>query len=130
MVKERVDVRVELELLDELDIIAQRNGQSRSAVIRDAIENFVDEKKHGWNTTSIQVNIPTRLAGRLQKRVFNGDANNRDEAIGEAIKTWVVTHEQFHLHTKYELDAITAENMKNDKANAQHQDAGKQLARK
>ena len=130
MKKERVDVRVELELLDELDIIAQRSGQSRSSIIRDAIASFVDEKKYGWNSTPVQVNIPTRLADRLHKRVLNGDANNHEEAIGEAIKTWVVNHEQFHLKTKYELDEITARNMEEDKANAQLQDAGKQLARK
>jgi len=129
MRKERVDVRVELDLLDELDIIAQRSGLSRSSVIRDAIDHYVDEQKHDWNSRSVKVNIPARLADRLQQRVINGDANTQDEAIGEAIKTWVVEHENFHLHTKYELDAITARNMKNDAAKTQLQINERQLAR-
>ena len=60
MRKERADVRVEPELLEELDIIAQRSGQSRSEAIRDAIASFVMDQKDGWNSTSLKHTVTYR----------------------------------------------------------------------
>ena len=130
MRKERGDVRIEPELLEELDIIAQRRGQSRSSMIRDAVETLVMEEKDGWNSTAIKVNISNRLADRVQQRILNADVIDLDEAVRDALKAWVKKLENFNLKTKYELDAITAENVKNDTTKAQLENAGKQLARK
>jgi len=52
MNKERIDVRVEPELLEELDAISERQGLgSRSAAIREAIASYVIDNKDGWNST-------------------------------------------------------------------------------
>ena len=130
MRKERVDIRIEPELLKELDIIAQRKGQSRSSAIRDAVEIHVMELKDEWNSTAIKVNISKRLAERVQQRILNGDVVDLDEAVKDALKAWVKEVEYFNLKTKYDLDAITAENVKNDTAKSQLEEVGKQLAKR
>ena len=43
MRKQRVDVRLDAELLDEVDSIAARLGSSRSEVIREAVASHVIE---------------------------------------------------------------------------------------
>jgi len=128
--KERVDVRIEPELLEELDIIAQRSGQSRSSAIRDAVANLVMEQKDGWNSTMIQVNIPNRLAGKVDRAIMNSDATDLDDAIKQALVFWTKDLEDYYLNREPKMEKITAKNIQKDSAIAQMRDSGKKLARK
>ena len=130
MRKERADVRVEPELLEELDIIAQRKGQSRSEAIRDAIACFVDEEKDGWNTTRIDVKIPNRLADKVDWAITNCDADNVDAVVEKSLEHWLELRQNFYLGDKGKLDQIAAENAKKDTAKRQLEEAGRQLARR
>ncbi len=130
MRKERADVRVEPELLEELDIIAQRSGQSRSEAIRDAIACFVDEQKDGWNSTKINVNIPNRLADKVDMAIMNSDATDIDDVIKQALDFWTRDIEDYHLNRKPTMESITAENVRKDSAKSQMSKTVKQLARR
>jgi metal-responsive CopG/Arc/MetJ family transcriptional regulator len=130
MRKERADVRVEPELLEELDAIAQRKGQSRSEAIRDAIACFVDEEKDGWNSTGLKVNIPNRLADKVDMAIMNSDATDIDNVIKQALDFWTRDIEDYHLNRKPKMEKITAENVRKDSANAQMRESSKLLARK
>ena len=130
MRKERADVRVEPELLEELDTIAQRKGQSRSEAIRDAIAGFVDEEKDGWNSTGLKVNIPNRLADKVDMAIMNCDATDIDDVIKQALDFWTRDIENYHLNRKPKMEKITAENVRKDSANAQMRESSKLLARK
>ena len=130
MRKERADVRVEPELLEELDIIAQRSGQSRSEAIRDAIACFVMDQKDGWNSTSLKVNIPNRLADKVDTAIMNSDATDIDDVIKQALDFWTRDLEDYHLNRKPKMDSITAENVRKDTAKAQMNEKVKQLARR
>jgi Arc/MetJ-type ribon-helix-helix transcriptional regulator len=128
MNKERVDVRVEPELLEELDIIAQRMGiNSRSSAIREAIASFVIENKDGWNTSGIAVNIPNRVAERLQRHVRNGDAKDTDEAIVMALELWLCKLEHYYLVERDELERIAQGNVDLDDTMRHMRKAGKKL---
>ncbi len=117
MNKERVDVRVELELLEELDAIGQREGfTSRSSVIREAIASYVMEHKDGWNTTGITLNIPNRTAERLQRHIMNGDARDSQEAVVLALDFWLRDLEIYYLRRRGRMEAILRENMAADDA--------------
>ncbi len=130
MRKERADVRVEPELLEEIDIIAQRKGQSRSEAIRDAIAGFVDDEKDGWNSTGLKVNIPNRLADKVDMAIMNSDATDIDDVIKQALDFWTRDLEDYHLNRKPKMEKITADNVRKDSANAQMRDNGIKLARK
>ena len=130
MRKERADVRVEPELLEELDIIAQRSGQSRSEAIRDAIASFVMDQKDGWNSTKINVNIPNRLADKVDMAIMNSDAADIDDVIKQALDFWTRDIEDYHLSRKPRMEKITAENVRKDSAKSQMSKTVKQLARR
>ena len=128
MNKERVDVRVEPELLEELDVIAQRMGiNSRSSAIREAIANFVMDNKDGLNTSGITVNIPTRIAEKLQRQIMNGDAKDPDQAIVLALDFWLRNLEKYYLRDREKIERIVRENIQSDDAMKQLRKNGKDL---
>ncbi len=130
MRKERADVRVEPELLEELDIIAQRSGQRRSEAIRDAIASFVMDNKDSWNSTKINVNIPNRLADKVDMAIMNSDAADIDDLIKQALDFWTRDIEDYHLNRKPKMENITADNVRKDSAKSQLSKTVKQLARR
>jgi metal-responsive CopG/Arc/MetJ family transcriptional regulator len=128
MNKERVDVRVEPELLEELDIIAERLGlNSRSSAIREAIANFVMDNKDGWNTSGTTVNIPNRIAERLQRQIMNGDAKDSEQAIVLALDFWLKDLENYYLNRREKIERLVRDNMNSDDAMDQLRKNGKKL---
>ena len=101
MRKERVDVRVEPELLDELDIIAEREGlRSRSAAIRKAVTEYVLDNADGWNSETLKVTIPNRLAEKVQRFIMNGDARTPQEIMVLALEFWTADREDYYLNRR------------------------------
>jgi predicted DNA-binding protein len=116
MRKERIDVRVESELLEELEIIAERAGMNRSEVLREAVASYVMDNKDGWNSTGLKVNIPNRLAEKVSRHIMNGDARDAEEAIVLALDRWTSELEDYYLHRRDKIESIVARNVKNDAA--------------
>ena len=113
MRKERVDVRIEPELLDELDIIAERQGlRSRSAAIREAVTEFVLDNTDGWNSEMLKVTIPNRLAEKVQRFIMNGDARTPEEIMVLALEFWTADREDYYLNRRKKLESIVAENVR------------------
>ncbi len=113
MRKERVDVRIEPELLDELDIIAERQGlRSRSAAIREAVTEFVLDNTDGWNSEMLKVTIPNRLAEKVQRFIMNGDARTPEEIMILALEFWTADREDYYLNRRERLESIVAENVR------------------
>jgi predicted DNA-binding protein len=130
MNKERVDVRVEQELLEELDTISERLGvESRSAIIREAIATFVLDNKDGWNSTGIKVNLPNRMAERLQTHIMNGDASDAENAIVLALDFWLRDLEDYHMNRRATMEKIVRENMSSDRGLKELRNRGKDLGR-
>ncbi len=128
MNKERVDVRVEPELLEELDEIAQRLGLgSRSSAIREAIASYVMEHRDGWNTTGLKVRLPKRMTERLQRHIMNGDARDADEAIVLALDFWLRDLEVYYLRRRARLETAVRENIASDSALEQMSKDGRDL---
>ncbi len=117
MRKERIDVRVEPELLEELEIITEREGlRGRSAAIREAIASYVMDNKDGWNSTGLKVNIPNRLAEKVSRHIMNGDARDAEEAVVLALNRWTSELEDYYLHRRDKIESIVAANVKTDAA--------------
>ncbi len=130
MNKERVDARVEPELLEELDAISERLGlESRSAVIREAIAAFVMENKDGWNSTSIKVNLPNRMAEKLQNHIMNGDASDAENAMILALDFWLRDLEDYYMNRKANMEKIVRENISSDLSMKELRSRGKDLGR-
>ena len=130
MNKERADVRVEPELLEELDAISERLGLgSRSAAIREAIASFVMENKDGWNSTGLRVSLPNRMAERLNRQVMNGDANDPESAVILALDFWLRDLESYYLNKRSRLERIVDDNLRADSAMRELEDRAKDLGR-
>lgn len=129
MNKERVDVRVEPEFLEELDAVAERMGLSRSAAIREAIVAFVMDPKDGWNTTALRVNMPARIAERLNRQVNNGDAADPESAVIMALDFWLRDLEDYYERRRGRLDRIVRDNVRSDEAMKEAEDLGRDLGR-
>ncbi len=130
MNKERVDVRVEPELLEELDAITDRLGlESRSATIREAIAYFVMDSKDNWNSSSIKVNIPNRMAERARRHVMNGDAKDMENAMILALDFWLRDIEDYYIGRKRRLEKAVHENLSVDEAMKELEERGRDLGR-
>lgn len=129
MNKERVDVRVEPEFLEELDVLAERMGMSRSGAIREAIIAYVMENKEGWNSASVKVAIPNRIAERLSRHVSNGDARDQEEAVVMALDFWLRDLEDYYERRRPRLDRLVAENVRSDEAMREAEGRGRDLGR-
>lgn len=128
MNKERVDVRVEPELLEELDAIAERKGfVSRSSAIREAIVDYVAQNGDSWNSAGINIDIPNRIAERLQRQIMNGDARDANEAIVLALDFWLRDMEAYYLRRRDRIDRAVKENIVSDAALKELQARGKDL---
>ena len=130
MRKERIDVRIEPDLLEELDAIAQRSGQSRSAIIRDAVENLVLENKDEWNSVGLHVNLTYEGVEVIQNAIMNSDAHTPDQAIDKALEFWGRDREDHHINRKPRMREIAEENMRKRQSLGEMQNSAKQLARK
>ncbi|MDD4307907.1 MAG: ribbon-helix-helix domain-containing protein [Thermoplasmata archaeon] len=128
MNKERVDVRVEPELLEELDAIAERKGfATRSSAIREAIVEYVTQNGDSWNSAGINIGIPNRIAERLQRQIMNGDARDANEAIVLALDFWLRDMEAYYLRRRDRIERAVKENIVSDAALKELQTRGKDL---
>ncbi len=131
MRKQRVDVRVETELLEELQIIAEREGiKSRSAAIRESVASYVMDNKDGWNSTVLKFSIPNRLAERVQRLVIMGEAKNAEDAVEKALEFWTADREDYYLSRRDRLESIVAENVRNDAALVKLRKSGRSQVRR
>ncbi len=131
MRKQRVDVRVEAELLEELQMIAEREGiRGRSAAIRESIANYVLDYKDGWNSTILKLSIPNRLAERVQGLVIMNDAKNAEDAVEKALEFWTADREGYYLKRRDRMESIVAEKVRHDTAIAELRKSGRSQVRR
>lgn len=131
MQKERIDVRIEPELLEELEIIAQRLGTgSRSEAIREAVAEYVLANKDGWNSTALKVRLPNRLAEKVSRHIANGDARDAEEAIVLALDRWASDLEDYYLNKRDKIEGIVAENVRSDAAISHAKKSNRKIMRR
>lgn len=118
MRRERVDVRLDAEILDEVDSIVKRLGSSRSDVIREAVASHVIDAQDSFNSTALKITVPNRLAEKIQRHIMNGDARDVEEAVVLALEKWTADLEDYYLNRRYKINAVVTENVKSDAAMA------------
>ena len=126
MRKERVDVRLDAEILDEIDSIVAREGISRSEVIREAVASHIVDAKDSWNSTAVRISIPNRLAEKINRHIMNGDARDTEEAVVLALEKWTSDLEDYYLNRRDKINSVVAENVKNDAALAEVRRKGRE----
>jgi Arc/MetJ-type ribon-helix-helix transcriptional regulator len=86
---ERITIRLSGRVLDRLDrFVALNDLESRSDVIREAIEGFLDAHD-GEGTGERKVDLPGRSWKALQKLVDVGDFETEEEAARAAIREFI-----------------------------------------
>lgn len=130
MTKERVDVRVESEFLEELDAIAEREGLSRSELIREAVMDYVLDNRETWNSRLLKVSIPNRMADKVQMHIHNGDAKTPEDAVLLALDFWLRDLEHYYLNRRKRMERTVKENARSDNVMKQLEEKGKELGRR
>ena len=131
MAMERIDIRVEAEILDELEGIAGMNNiTNRSEAVREAIYSYIDDRKDMWNSDVIRVAIPKRLMEKAEMFIRNGDAKDLDQAIFIALNNWCDDLSEYYTDGRGKLEKAVAENIENDMAIAESARKSKKVARR
>lgn len=129
MSRERIDLRIEPDILDDLESIAKINGvDGRSAAIREAIYFYIEHMKNNWNSDSLSVSIPKRMMDQLDLFIRNGDATDVDQAIVLALTDWCAKKEKYYLSGRSRLENIMKDNRLSDLAKRDMSARAKKLA--
>ncbi len=131
MAMERIDIRVETEILDELEGIASMNNiTNRSEAVREAIYSYIDDRKEMWNSNVVRVAIPKRLMEKAELFIRNGDAKDLDQAISLALNNWCDGLSEYYTDGREKLEKVVAENIENDMVIAENSRKSKKVARR
>ena len=131
MGRERIDIRVDPLVLEELEAIAERNGiEGRSAAVREAIYHYVDTMKHSWNSQVVTVNIPNRVAERTDKYIRAGEVLNIDQAVSEALKSWCSGLDDEYTGRRKAAEEAVDEKIRNDRSMAKMKQTSRRIAKR
>ncbi|MCK5037507.1 MAG: ribbon-helix-helix protein, CopG family [Thermoplasmata archaeon] len=131
MSMERIDIRVEAEILEELEDLARLdNHNTRSEAVREAIYNYVDDMKGMWNSDVVKVTIPKRLMDKVGLYIRNGDAQDLDQAIFLAMNKWCDDLEDYYSNRRDKMEKIVSENVAADLAKGHAKKQAKKMARR
>ena len=87
---ERVTIRVPVKSLDKLDgLIQSGKFASKSDVIREAIEQFLETEDVPPNISKITVELPKGDEVRLEQLVQDGNSISVDDAIRHAVREYI-----------------------------------------
>ena len=110
MAMERVDVRVEREILEELEDVARLyNINNRSEAIREAIYDYIEDKKDMWNSDIVKVSLPREIHIDTRMYIKMGRAKTLSEAITAALSEWCNGLRTYYLHEQKALMDIAKE---------------------
>lgn len=131
MVMERIDIRVETEILEELEELARLDDlNTRSEAVREAIYNYIDDRKAMWNSDIVKVTIPKRLMDKAELYIRNGDAQDLDQAIFIAMNKWCDGLEDYYSNRRDKVEKIVSENVAGDLAKGHAKKQAKKMARR
>ena len=131
MVMERIDIRVETEILEELEELARLdNLNTRSEAVREAIYDFIDDRKAMWNSDVVKVTIPKRLMDKAELYIRNGDAQDLDQVIFLAMNKWCDDLEDYYSNRREKVEKIVSENVAGDLAKGYAKKQAKNMARR
>ncbi|UCE37377.1 MAG: ribbon-helix-helix protein, CopG family [Thermoplasmata archaeon] len=87
---ERITVRVPADKLDKLNALVEKGEfKSKSDVVREAIERFIEEEDVPTNISKIAVELPKGDSVRLEQLVEDGDSVSVDDAIRHAVREYI-----------------------------------------
>lgn len=133
MSRERVDFRVEPEILEKLEEIASRAGIAggRSAAIREAVYQYIERNESSWNTDHLDIRLPKQLTNRVNLFVANGDAETFRQAVVMAVERWCNVKESYHrFGGREEMEHIVAENMSANAGMDEARSLGKKITKR
>ncbi len=87
---ERITVRVPADKLQKLDeLVAKGDFKSKSDVVREAIERFIETETIPSNISKIAVELPKGDSVSLEQLVEDGDSVSVDDAIRHAVREYI-----------------------------------------
>ena len=101
---EKVTFRLTPDQVENLDsIMLDRDIQSRSHVIRMAIESFISENLIDAAAQKVVVHLPTNTVNRLVDCVSAGDVLNIENAIQMSVDHYLTSIEDYYLIKRKQL---------------------------
>lgn len=131
MAMERVDVRVEREILEELEDVARLyNINNRSEAIREAIYEYIEDKKEMWNSDTIKVSLAREIVIDTRAYIKMGRAKTMAEAITAALTKWCEGWNNYYLHDQKKIMEIAKQKEQAAKAEAEGKRRAKRFGRR
>ncbi len=103
-----IAARVSDELKVKIEDLAEREGKTVSDILRELLEEYVQEKEEEWHRVKLSVRVPRNLLNQVDLFVEKGYALDREHVISEAISLWLrVKKMEYRKNWKEELiDAL------------------------
>ncbi len=103
-ISEKITVRLKPDQLEKLDtIMLQKDLNSRSQVIRIAIENFLSENLEELSSKKIVVRLPNNTVNKLMECVSAGDVLNIPSAVQIGLDRYLTSIEDYYLLKRKQL---------------------------
>jgi Arc/MetJ-type ribon-helix-helix transcriptional regulator len=105
---ERITLRLEKENLELIDMFLQESKtyDSRSQLVRDAVQSFIQSLRGEGNTVSIHV--PRYYLDLIDRLVADGYFLSREHAIVRSIEEWFTRERVREIHDhRQEIDKTT-----------------------
>jgi metal-responsive CopG/Arc/MetJ family transcriptional regulator len=94
----------QVEALDS--IVLGQDFKSRSHVLRVAIENFIEEQVIDSRSEKVVVEIPRKIMMRLEDLIIDGFVLNRQEALRDALRNYILKIESEYIHGFEEVQKL------------------------
>lgn len=103
-ISEKITVRLKPDQLEKLDtIMLQKDLNSRSQVIRIAIENFLSENLEELSSKKVVVRLPNNTVNKLMECISAGDVLNIPSAVQIGLDRYLTSIEDYYLLKRKQL---------------------------
>ncbi len=84
-----IAARVPDELKIKIEDLAEREGKTVSEIIRELLEDYLQEREEEWQRVKLTIRVPRNLISQVDIFVDKGYALDREHVISEALSLWL-----------------------------------------
>jgi len=84
-----IAARVPDELKIRIEDLAEREGKTVSEIIRELLEDYLQEREEEWQRVKLTVKVPRNILSQVDIFIDKGYALDREHVISEALSLWL-----------------------------------------
>ncbi len=99
-----VGARIPDELKIKIEDLCEKEGKTVSELIRELIENYVEEREEEWQRVKLVAKVPRKILSQIDIFIEKGYALDREHVLSEALSLWLrVKKMEYRKNWKEEL---------------------------